>query len=91
MTKFSSKLKKLCFWPILSPISQSFKKKKKIFPENLALLSTTSHGILAPCQNLEKINDTIPRKCSDRRRRTEGRKDGQALFYRILPATAGVQ
>ena len=32
MTKFSTKLKKLCFWPILSPISQSFKKKKKNFP-----------------------------------------------------------
>ena len=40
MTKFSNKLKKLCFWPIF-----------QFFP---ALSRTTSHGILAPCRNLEK-------------------------------------
>ena len=40
MTKFSNKLKKPCFWPIF-----------QFFP---ALSRTTSHGILAPCRNLEK-------------------------------------
>ena len=31
---------------------------------------TTSYGFLAPCKNIEKINDKILRKS------TEGRKDG---------------
>ena len=75
MTKFSNKLKKPCFCPIF-PIFGA----KKIFPKNPALSRTTSHGILAPCQNLEKINDTIPRKHLDRQdrrsdRRMEGRTD----------------
>ena len=40
---------------------------------------TTSHGIVAPCQNLEKINVTIPRKCLDRRkdRRTDRQTERQ--------------
>ena len=92
MTKFSNKLKKPCFWPIF-PILGA----KKIFPENPALSCKTSHGILAPCQNLEKINNTSPRKRLNRweDRRTEGQKEGwkdgqtQTLFYRTLPATAG--
>ena len=46
MTKFSNKLKKPCFWSILGP-------------ENPAFSCTTSHKILAPCQNFEKINGTI--------------------------------
>ena len=52
---------------------------KKIFPENLALSRTTSHGILALCQNLEKINNTIPRKHLERQKdgRTDGRIDGR--------------
>ena len=57
MIKFSNKLKKPCFCPIF-PIFGA----KKIFPKNPALSCTTSHGILATCQNLEKINDTIPKK-----------------------------
>ena len=46
---------------------------KKIFLENPALSCTTSYGFLAPCQNLEKVNDTIQRKRPDRRtdRRTD--------------------
>ena len=60
---------------------------KKIFlPENPALPCTTSHGFLALCQNIEKINDTIPRKRPDRRKIE--RRDRQTLFYRIS-ATAG--
>ena len=60
---------------------------KKYFPENAALSRTTSHWILAPCQNVEKIKYTIPRKHPDRRK--DGRKDGQTLFYRTLPAIDG--
>ena len=83
MTKFSNKLKKPCFCPIF-PIFWA----KKIFPKNPALSSTTSHGILAPCQNLEKINDTIPRKHPDRWKdgKTEGQMEGQTnRLYFIGP------
>ena len=59
MSKFSNKLKN----PVLGPFSQFWGQKK------------FSHGILAPCQNLEKINDTIPRKCPGRW--NDGRKDGR--------------
>ena len=55
MTSFN-KFKKPCFWPI--------------FPIRLwkILLSCiTSNGFLAPCQNLEKTNDTIPKHRPDRR------------------------
>ena len=76
MTKFSNKLKKPCFWPILGPFSQ-FWGKKNFFSENLALSCTTPYEFLAPCQISEKIYDTIPRKCLDRRTdgKTEGRTD----------------
>ena len=43
---------------------------KRIFLENPGL-SRTSYRFLAPCQNLEKTNDTIPRKRLDRS--TDGR------------------
>ena len=68
MTKFSNKFKKPRFWPIF-PIFGA----KKNFLENSALSRTTSYGFLAPCQNSEKFNDTIQRKCPDRR--TEERTD----------------
>ena len=71
MTRFSIKLKKLFlvfFWPIF-PIFGA----KKIFLENPALSRTTSYGFLAPCQNLEKVNDIFQRKRLDRR--TEGRME----------------
>ena len=51
------------FWPIF-PILGA----KKFFLENPALSHTTSYGFLASCQNLEKTNDTIPRKCPDRQK-----------------------
>ena len=37
--------------------------------------------------NLEKTNDTIPRKYPDRRKNEQ--KDRQTLFHRTLPANAG--
>ena len=65
---------------------------KIFFLENLAPPRTTSYGFLASCQNLEKNNDIIPRKCPGRHG-TEGRKDGrkdrQILFHRTLSANAG--
>ena len=84
MAKFSNKLKKTCFWPILGCFSQ-FWVKKKIFPENPALSHTTSYEFLAPCQTSEKTKDAIPRKCLDRR--TDGRTDAKCLFlltYAVL-------
>ena len=69
MTKFSNKFKKPCFWPIFGA--------KNIFLENPALSRITSYWFLAPCQNLEKFNDTIQRKRLDRQ--TEGQKDGQKI------------
>ena len=69
------------FWPIF-PILGA----KKFFLENPALSHTTSYGFLASCQNLEKTNDTIPRKRPDRQK--DGRTDGQTLCHRTLPANA---
>ena len=60
MTQFSNKFKKPCFWSIF-PIFGT----KKIF---LEILDVTHNGLLAPCQNLEKVNDTIQRKRPDRRK-----------------------
>ena len=45
-------------------------------PKYPALLRTTSYGFLAPCQNLEKTNDAVPRKRLDRRQ--DRRMDGRA-------------
>ena len=87
MTQFSNKFKKPCFWPIF-PIFGA----KKIFLENPALSHTTSYGFLASCQNLEKVNDTIQRKRTDRLkdRRTDGKTDRPYFIgpFRIPP---GVQ
>ena len=55
---------------------------KKKFSGKLGL-SRMSYGLLAPCQNFEKTNDAILRKRPDRR------KDGQILFHRTIPPTAG--
>ena len=49
------------FWSIFSIFGA-----KKNYLENLAQPRTTSYKFLAPCQNFEKTNDTIPRKALDR-------------------------
>ena len=74
MTKFSNKLKKPCFWPILGPFFQ-FLGQKTFFSEIPALSRTTSYEFQALCQILEKTYDAIPRKYLERRMdgRTEGR------------------
>ena len=55
---------------------------KKCCLKNPALSSTNSSEFLASCQNLEKTNNTVPRKHPDRR------KHGQTLFHRILLANS---
>ena len=40
--------------------------RKFFFLEDQTLSHTTSYVFLAPCQNLEIINDTTPRKCPER-------------------------
>ena len=81
MSKFSNKLKKPCFWPILGNFGG-----KKVFSENLALSRTAPHWFLGPCQNLEKVNDTIPRKYPDRWK--DGRRTDRSYFigpFRLPP------
>ena len=72
MTKFSNKLKNAVF----APFSQFLGQKK--FPEKSS--SVTHNFTWNSSQNLEKVNDTIPRKHLDRQdrrsdRRMEGRTD----------------
>ena len=52
---------------------------KKFVPKNPALSRRTSYGFVAPCQNLQKTNDKIPRKRLNRWKdgRTDGRMEGQ--------------
>ena len=45
----------------------NFWGRKNLF-QKIRLSHTISYGFLAPCQYLEKTNDTIPRKCPDRRK-----------------------
>ena len=69
MKNFFNKLKNLVlthFWSIFPILGARIFFPE--FPENLALSCTTSDGFLAPCQNLEKTNDTIPRKCPCRKK-----------------------
>ena len=85
MTKFFNKFKKIYFWHTFPILGQKF-IFILYFYLFLALSGITSYGFLAPCQNLEKAPDPIPRKRPDRR--TDGKMDGQTLFYRTFPVTA---
>ena len=79
MTKFFNKFTKTLFLAQFWSIFQ-FLGAKIFFLQKIWLSCTTSY--LAPCQNLEKTNNTIPRK------RQDGRNDEQTLFHRTPPATA---
>ena len=70
MTKSFNKFKKCCIWPIMVHFPKFWGKKNK--PRKSGS-NTTSYGFLAPSQNLEKTNDTIPRKHPNRRK--NGRTD----------------
>ena len=80
MTPFFNIFKK----PLLAHFPNFFGKKNSL--ENQALSHPTSYEYLASCQNLEKTNDTITRKCLGRRK--ERWKDGQTVFHRTLVANA---
>ena len=77
------------FWSIFS----TFGTNKK-FPENLALLHTTSYRFLGPSQNLEK-KLTIYKILSPRQTNgwTKGQIEGQiqTLFYRTFKLLPVVQ
>ena len=72
MTNFFIILKTVLvhFWSIF-PILGA----KNSFLENQVLSHIISYGVLALCQNLEKTDNTFPRKRLDRRK--DGRKDGR--------------
>ena len=70
-TKFLNNSKK----PVFSPIS-SFFGEKTFPPKYLTVSFTTSYRFVTPCQNLEEMNNPIPRKHKDRR--TDGRAEGHA-------------
>ena len=57
---------------------------KTIFLENPAPSLTVSNKFLAPCQNSEKTNDTIPRKHPDRRKdgRMDKRMEEQTPYFK---------
>ena len=76
------KFKKNYFWASFQIFGHQI-----FFQKNPALSRTISYVFLAPCHNLEKTNDPIPRKCPDRRK--GWRTEGQSLFYRTLLVTAG--
>ena len=65
MIKFSNKLKKIWFCPILALFPNV--GTKKIFSQKIWLSRTASYEFLAQCQISEKTNDTILKKCLDRR------------------------
>ena len=69
MTKFFYKFKKPCFLARFWSIFRIF-GKKTFFSRKSGSARLTSNGFLAPCQNLEKTNDTIPKK-------TPGQTEGQ--------------
>ena len=73
MTKFFNKNSKN---PVFGPFLVHFPNfgGKKFFQERLC--HANLYRFLAPCQNLEKTNDTIPRKQSDRCK--DGRMEGWA-------------
>ena len=75
---------KKVFWPISVYFNNFW--GQKFFFQKTHLSLTTSYRFLASCQNLEKTNDTIPRKHPDRWK--DGWKDGQTLIHRTIPANA---
>ena len=91
MTQFFFEFKKPCFWSTFGPFS-NFWGGKQFFPEN----HTTSYEFLAPCQNLEKSGNIIPRKHPDTQKagwkdRKKGRKLDRPYFIGLFRLLPGVQ
>ena len=90
------------FFPNMG-FAQEYNKQQKLFvieqivlfpyfPKSLTLTCTISHGFLAPCQNLQKSNDPIPRMQLDSLE--DLWKDGRTyrLYFRgLLQLIPGVQ
>ena len=91
MNKFSNKLRKPCFWPILGPFSEFWGLKK--FSWKIWLCQTQLHmGFQYNAKIFKKLMMQFKENAwTDRRTEggTEGQKDGQTLFHRTLLATAG--
>ena len=68
------------FWSIFPNIW-----RKKFFSRNYGSIAQTSYGYLAPNQNSEKTNANSKKTPGQK----DGRKDGETLFYRTLPASDG--
>ena len=60
----------------------------KFFPGKSGLSHTTSYGFIAPCQNLEKANNAIQRKHTDK---WKDWKTDRPYFIRPFPLPLGVQ
>ena len=86
MVKFSDKFKNPIFGPFCTHFPNFGGKKK--FPGKSGSSCTTSYEILAPCQNLEKIIDTIPRKHPGRQK---ARGTDRAYFIGPFPLPPGVK
>ena len=80
MTIFFNKLKKHCFGRFSVHFPNFGGKKNFSGKSGSATHNFILYKFLVPWPNLEKTNDTIPRKRLDRRtnrRRTKGRKGGR--------------
>ena len=86
MTKSFNKSKQSCFRLIFCPISQYLGQKQFFRKIRLCYAQlTTSYEFLAPCQNSEKTNDTIPRKRPNRRKDGKtGRPDSIIPFIPLF-------
>ena len=83
MTKFFNMFKKPCFWPIFG---------EKFFSRKSGSVTHNINGFLALCQNFEKTNDTILRKCLDRwKHGWKDRKTDRPYFIGPFQLTPGVQ
>ena len=71
MTKSSNKFRKPCFWPFLDPFFQFWGQKN--FSRKSGFATHNFIWVSSPMPKFRKINDTIPRKCPDRRK--DGRTD----------------
>ena len=83
MTKVSNKFKKPWFWSIIGPFSLFLGKKdflKKIWPCNAQQDFSPQHHAKFKKKLMNQSQENF---------RTDGRTDGQTLFYRTLSATAG--
>ena len=83
MTQFSNKFKKPCFWPIFGPLSP-FLGQKDFFKKIRPCHAQQDMGPYHRAEFQKKIMSQ-----SQENFETDGKMDGQTLFYRTLLATVG--